>query len=339
MEEKLCVIIPAYNEESVIRDCLNGLVAQTYSHFEAFIIDDLSTDNTKAIIQEFVQKDPQRFRLFEFGKVGPGKARNLAAYETNASILAFTDADCIPTAKWLEELVRCYADPGVGAAGGPHRAPPQSSFFQLEVERFLLRVSPLTEFIQTHPEAIVETRHNPLCNVSYRREIFIRLHGFREDLFPGEDVEIDSRVKSLGHRIVYNPMALVFHHRPESIQQFRKVMHAYGRSMGKLTREAGPKRLPQWIGILSVLGWAFLFWILVGKLRLEGLVSFLILFAFFFRFRPEISNQWGLWLNSLQWFNGFYEGFITRRSEPPGFNPLSLSERAAKLRKSKNQEK
>jgi len=339
MPEKLCVIIPAYNEESVIRDCLNGLAAQTYRHFEAFIIDDLSTDNTKSIIQEFVAKDPKRFRFFEFGKVGPGKARNLAAYETTAEILVFTDADCIPTPKWLEELVRCYKDPSIGSAGGPHRAPPQSSIFQLQVESFLLRTSPLTQFIQTHPEEIVETRHNPLCNVSYRREIFIRLHGFREDLFPGEDVEIDLRVKALGHRISYNPKALVFHHRPESIQQFRKVMHAYGRSMGKLTRESGPRRLPQWIGVASVLVWAFLFWILVRHFRLEGLLAVSILFAIFYQFRPDVSATWSLWTNSFQWFNGFYEGFITQRSEPPGFNPLSLSERAAKLRKSKNQEK
>jgi cellulose synthase/poly-beta-1,6-N-acetylglucosamine synthase-like glycosyltransferase len=334
MKERVCVIIPAYNEEEVIRDCLEGLDRQDYPNFEVFLIDDLSTDKTKEIIQSFVNASPQKFRLFEFGKVGPGKARNLVALETRADILAFTDADCIPTPQWLSQLVQGFlSDPQVGSTGGPHRAPPQSNPFQLLVEEFLLQSAPAIDFVKTEAGGIQPTNHNPLCNVAYRRDLFVRLKGFREDLFPGEDVELDQRVRNLGFKITYNPNALVFHHRPENISQWRKVMHAYGRAQGKMLRETGLKRKPQLIGLMFLLFAFSTAPILIVSYGAQGLLLFLFLLVCIFYLRPDSEGFISLRLNALQWLNGFCEGFITRRSEPPGYRAKSLQERKAKLKK------
>lgn len=327
------VIIPAYNESEVIRDCLQSFVSQTYSNFRVHFIDDQSTDDTKAIIQEYVAQDPQRFHLHEFGKVGPGKARNLVAYNSTAEILAFTDADCIPQNQWIEELVLGFLDTKVASTGGPHLAPIQSNPFQLSVERFLKRASPLIAFYKRSGNEIVETRHNPLCNVAYRRDIFARLRGFREDLFPGEDVEMDQRITDAGYRITYNPKAVVFHHRPESIERWNRVMHAYGRAQGKLVRESGPRRVVQWAGISALAFFPSLLWASFRTWGLEGLILSAISIPFTFYFRPMWNNSYGIWIHALQWLNGFLEGFFTNRSDPPGFNPLSLQERVNRLKK------
>ncbi|PIR22022.1 MAG: hypothetical protein COV44_10145 [Deltaproteobacteria bacterium CG11_big_fil_rev_8_21_14_0_20_45_16] len=316
---RVAVIIPAYNEENVIGNCIESLLRQTYENFCAHIIDDQSTDTTQQIIRRYAEAYPNKIKLQFFGKLGPGKARNRVATEVAADIYAFTDADCEVTPRWLEELIRGIDFEGVVSCGGPQLAHPTSTDFQQKLERFFSLTSPLIDFYQNKTD-ISETRHNPLCNVAYRSEVFRSLKGFREDLFPGEDVEIDLRIKQRGHRIHYNPRAIVFHHRPESIAQFKKVMRAYGRAQGKLFRESGPRRTIQYIGIIASL---FTFGIIIASLLLQNLgllVAALLIVAGFYFIRPNSESLLSILLNSLEWFNGFLIGLFTNKSPPPGMN-------------------
>lgn len=313
------VIIPAYNEEKVIDDCLGALMAQSVTDFKVIVIDDASTDRTADKIRDFVQRFSGRIELKEFGKVGPGKARNRVAMDVTSEFVAFTDADCIPSPQWLEELLKGFTSPEIGAVGGPHRAPSKSSEFQKMVEDFFSMTSFLVDFFKAPTEKIIEVPHNPLCNVMYRTKIFKSVGGFREDLFPGEDTEIDFKIADRGFKILYNPKALVEHHRPESIQQFRKVMHAYGRAQGKLVREYGLRRKIQWIGlgVLMILAWISLGLAITGSFA--GLAMGFGIFYLFFSFRPQTESRFGIFCNALQWFNGFVEGFWKNQSLPPGY--------------------
>ena len=316
--QTVSVIIPAFNEEAVIDDCLKSLMAQTYPDFEVLIIDDASTDSTRTKILKFVSEYPSRIFLKEYGKVGPGRARNLASRDAKGDILAFTDADCIATPSWLSELILGFTNDQVGSTGGPHLAPPESSEFQKSVESFFQCSSSFIDFYKTDVSGIRDTKHNPLCNVAYRKEIYHQLNGFREDLFPGEDYEMDERVLQKGFRITYNPNAVVHHHRPESIHQFKKVMHAYGRAQGKLVRENGLRRTLHWgavifltLLVLSTVGIVYC-WKSLGV----GIV--ILIWALIFMFRPRLPNKYGIFMNAFQWLNGFIEGFVTNKSPAPG---------------------
>jgi len=318
MSPKVSVIIPAYNEEDVIEECLESLADQSFSDYQVYLIDDLSTDSTKRIIEKFVAAQPDRFKLLEYGKVGPGRARNLTAQSLSSPFLAFTDADCVVTTNWLESLVACFDDPKVAAVGGPQLAHPQANPFQRKIESFLKRISQFIDFYKPPKDKPIETKHNPLCNVMYRREVFSALGGFREDLFPGEDLEMDQRVRAAGHKILYQPNAKVYHHRPKNVRELRKVMFAYGRAQGKLVREKGVHRFLQAIGVLAPLfilislGIAFFI-----SITAFSILAFLILTSLFFR--PNWNNQLGIFFNSFSWFTGFAKGWISNRSDPPGF--------------------
>jgi len=317
---RVAVIIPAYNEESVIQNCLESLLRQTYENFCAYIIDDQSTDATQQIIRRYAEAYPNKIKLQFFGKLGPGRARNRVAAEVEADILAFTDADCEVTPMWLDELTRGIDFEDVVSCGGPQLAHPTSSDFQRRLEKMFSFVSPIIDFYQKK-NTISETRHNPLCNVAYRSHVFKDLNGFREDLFPGEDVEIDLRIRSSGHRIHYNPRAIVYHHRPESIERFRKVMRAYGRAQGKLLRESGPKRVIQYIGVIvSLLSLAAVGAPLFARNWVLWTESTCAILIFYF-FRPRSENVISIFFNSLEWFNGFIAGFFTNKSSPPGMLP------------------
>jgi glycosyltransferase involved in cell wall biosynthesis len=101
---KLSVIIPTYNEEKVIRNCLNSLLEQTYKNFEVILVDDGSTDCTEKIAKVFKAKEYE-IKIFRQNHKGPGAARNLAAKEAIGDILVFVDADMTFDENFLEKLV------------------------------------------------------------------------------------------------------------------------------------------------------------------------------------------------------------------------------------------
>lgn len=102
---KISIIIPTYNEERVILNCLNSLQEQGYKDFEVIVVDDGSTDKTVDHIKIF---KTERFKLtfLSQGHKGPGAARNLAAKNASGDILVFLDADMTFDTEFLEELVK-----------------------------------------------------------------------------------------------------------------------------------------------------------------------------------------------------------------------------------------
>ena len=89
---RVSVIIPAYNAELYVADCLGSVIAQTFINWEAIVVDDGSTDNTATIVRDLAERDTRITYVFqENGK--QGKARNTAIAHARAPLLAFLDAD------------------------------------------------------------------------------------------------------------------------------------------------------------------------------------------------------------------------------------------------------
>lgn len=87
------VITPVYNAEAFIGETLDSIINQTHSNFEILCVDDLSTDKSKEIIEEYMKRDSRvkYFRLKEKG--GASVARNLGLAEAKGEFIAFLDAD------------------------------------------------------------------------------------------------------------------------------------------------------------------------------------------------------------------------------------------------------
>jgi glycosyltransferase involved in cell wall biosynthesis len=94
------VIIPAYNEETDIEECLKSIKKQTYKKIEVIVVDDGSTDNTISIVSRF-----KEVRLIKQNHQGPGAARNLAAKNAKGEILVLIDADMILFPDYVENLI------------------------------------------------------------------------------------------------------------------------------------------------------------------------------------------------------------------------------------------
>ena len=114
---EVTVMIPAYNEESVIVDTVRSALASTYPKLEILVVDDGSTDRTAELVRSNFGRDP-RVRLLLQPNRGKPAALNHALSEAAGEIVVSIDADTIVDPEAISRLVRHFADPRVGAVAG-----------------------------------------------------------------------------------------------------------------------------------------------------------------------------------------------------------------------------
>ena len=107
MNKLISVIIPMYNTEKYISDCLNSLLKQTYTNFEAIVINDGSTDRCGEIVKEYMKKD-SRFKLIEQKNQGASAARNLGIEIARGDYLYFLDSDDFIHEKTFQICMSCF---------------------------------------------------------------------------------------------------------------------------------------------------------------------------------------------------------------------------------------
>ena len=93
---KISVIIPVYNAENYLRQCLDSLEQQSFKDFEMIVVNDGSTDNSLSIIQNYASKDSQ-IKIISQKNQGLSVARNNALQIAQGKYIAFIDAD-----DWIE---------------------------------------------------------------------------------------------------------------------------------------------------------------------------------------------------------------------------------------------
>lgn len=90
---KVSVIVPAYNAEKYLHKCLDSLMNQTLEDIEAVVVNDGSTDNSKAILEEYEKKYPGKVVVLHKENGGQASARNLALKVCRGEYIGFLDAD------------------------------------------------------------------------------------------------------------------------------------------------------------------------------------------------------------------------------------------------------
>ena len=93
---KVSVIIPTFNSELYIRECIDSVIIQTLEDIEIIVVDSASSDKTISIVEEYAQKD-NRINLLKRGKEFVGISRNAALDVATSDYIMFCDSD-----DWLE---------------------------------------------------------------------------------------------------------------------------------------------------------------------------------------------------------------------------------------------
>ena len=103
MSPEITVIVPAFNAEKYLKDCLDSVIRQNFSSWELIIADDGSSDRTGEIADEYASKD-SRIRVIHLSRKGVSAARNAGIDASEGKYLAFVDADDYLEPDYLKEL-------------------------------------------------------------------------------------------------------------------------------------------------------------------------------------------------------------------------------------------
>lgn len=248
--EMISVIVPAYNAGRTIVRCAESLMGLDYPNYEVIVVNDGSTDNTLALVKEFEKSGV--FTVIDQKNSGPSASRNKAIALAKGEYIAFTDSDCIVEKNWLTELMKGFnaSNPYlIMGVGGDQQSPADETEFGRDLSGFFRNIGMVADYVKdpSGKTAITETEHNPTCNVVYRKEVFGKVGLFNENLWPGEDVELDYKIRRNGFKLMFNPSAVVYHYRPENIKQYRGMMLRYGLVQALLVKKYGFFRKIQYI--------------------------------------------------------------------------------------------
>lgn len=99
----ISIIVPAYNVELYISECLDYILKQTYQNFEVIIVNDGSTDHTGEICRDYSRKDP-RIKVITVNNGGVAKARNIGLEQASGNYITFIDPDDFVVETYLSEM-------------------------------------------------------------------------------------------------------------------------------------------------------------------------------------------------------------------------------------------
>jgi glycosyltransferase involved in cell wall biosynthesis len=229
----LSVIICTRGRAPQLERCLQTFrEAQTFrGSWELIVVDNNSSDDTKAVIQKFAASAPFQVRYLFEGRQGLSHARNRGIAATSGSIVAFTDDDCLVERQWASTIIREFsADRSLAVLGG--RVEPGDPNGQAVGTRTCSDRKQIRSFQELFGHMIG-------CNMAFSRKVFEVIGGFDPLLGKGTSLgsaeDLDLLYRALkGHlTIVYVPEAVVFHaHERASMSALQQVNDEYAKGRG-----------------------------------------------------------------------------------------------------------
>ncbi len=189
MSGMVSVIIPAFNRQDYITQCLQSVLVQSYENFEIIIIDDGSTDQTLEICKTMAQTEP-RIKLYHGTHQGVSAARNIGLDVAQGEYVFFVDSDDMIHPRLLETLVAGMKSSDAAMGGTAGRNIPQSQW-EYASEKVRSAVKPGETEYYSFEDALQkmlteETPFSVMGGVIMRRD-WIADTRYRTDLSIGED--------------------------------------------------------------------------------------------------------------------------------------------------------
>ena len=182
------VVITTKNEEAYIEKTLQSVKNQTYKNLEIIVSDACSSDKTVQIAKKYGSKV-----IIKDTNIAQG--RNAAVKLAKGEILAFVDADTILNKHWIKKVVDHFRNKDlVAVLGSPD--PMKTRNHREKILNILTCWHRLAKFLGLPVVGV--------CSIGFaiRKDIFEKIHGFREDLFVAEDTDLELRARRVGKVII-----------------------------------------------------------------------------------------------------------------------------------------
>jgi glycosyltransferase involved in cell wall biosynthesis len=197
------IVIPAYNEEDTIRACVQAAIHQTVPAEEIIVVDNKSTDQTRAILKKLKKEFPDAplivLRQDEAQGITP--TRNMGFDAVTSDIIGRIDSDSVLEPNWVEETKKVFLNTDVHAATGP------VIYYDLPLRRYMAKAD---DTARRAISRLVKQYHFLFgTNMALRREAW---EAVRDDICLDadkemfEDIDLSVHLYDAGFTIVYAPL-------------------------------------------------------------------------------------------------------------------------------------
>lgn len=199
----ISVIMPCFNAAPYVKEAVRSALGQSHGNVELVVVDDGSTDGSKAVLATLAAAHPGRLRLLHSGHLGPYPARNFALRHARGEYIAFLDADDWWHPEALDKLRRALVE---------HNADVAYCGWQNVGEG--VEMPPYVPPAYEDEDTVAHFMRNcpwPIHAALVKREITLEVDGFSERRFASMDYDFWLRVLAVTRRIKRVPEVLAFY--------------------------------------------------------------------------------------------------------------------------------
>ncbi|MDK8182599.1 glycosyltransferase family 2 protein [Paenibacillus sp. UMB4589-SE434] len=258
-EKSISVLVPAYNEELTIKNCIDAMEGLNYQNHEIIIINDGSKDSTLAKLEELLELVPDSRKpdnkltyksikgiyrsqlyphIFVIDKLNGGKADSLNAGIdcANADIVITLDADSMLEVNSLKYVNQYFQDDEIIALGGTVKIVQGAErkdgvIFEKFKGKGLIKSQIINYIHGFYVRKLTQSFFNSIVVISgafgaFYKDILVEVNGFRSTV--GEDIDITLKIhkylkaNKLKKKLVYAPEAVCYTECPENLKNFYK---------------------------------------------------------------------------------------------------------------------
>jgi peptidoglycan-N-acetylglucosamine deacetylase len=219
------VIIPAFNEESVIATTVKQILASTYKRLEVIVVDDGSKDRTSAVMQENFASD-SRVTTIRVANAGKAQALNTGLANAKGEVIVALDADTQFSRDAIARLVRWFADPEIGAVAGNAKVGNRINM----ITRWQALEYIVAQNLERRALAALGTLTVvPGAVGAWRKTALLELGGFTSDTL-AEDQDLTIAIQKAGYVVKFDSSAIAWTEAPLTVRALAKQRFrwAYG---------------------------------------------------------------------------------------------------------------
>lgn len=223
MSSFISIIIPCRNEEEYIKDCLDSLIGQDYpnDNLEILVIDGMSTDKTREIVKGYCEKYPF-IKLLDNSEIFTPYALNIGVKESRGEVLVRIDAHAKYKKDYVSKCIEHLEESGADNVGGIIKTIPKNDSVIAKSIAFCLSHpfgvgSAFFRMDMSKPREV-----DTVFGGCYKKEIFDKVGLFNEKLKRSQDIELNSRIRKEGGKIMLFPDIVSYYYPQTSLTGFLK---------------------------------------------------------------------------------------------------------------------
>ena len=234
------IIIPCRNEQDFIADCLDSVITQDYpkDKLEALVIDGMSEDRTRGIVDEYAKPYPSIRILDNQKKITPS-ALNIGIKYSKGEIIAIIGSHSTCKKDYISKCVGYLLNEDADNIGGICKILPQNNGLTAKSIAYALSsffgAGNAYHRIGTKKPRYVDN----LFGGCYKKELFDKIGFFDEDLLRGQDAEFNARLIKNGGKILLVPSIVLQYYARGSLEKLWRMELQYGYFKPLVARKIG----------------------------------------------------------------------------------------------------